>query len=65
MPNPVRGERAKKNTAKKMNKATAMPGANGKAKAPTKSKPKVDPLKAKKKTVAMSGGKGKQKKKNA
>lgn len=65
MPKPMRGERAKKNTAKKMNKATAMPGANGKSKAPTKSKPKIDPLKAKKKTVAMSGGKGKQKKKNA
>jgi len=65
MPKPVRGERVKKNMAKKMNKATAMPGANGKAKAPAKTKPKIDPLKAKKKTVAMTGGKGKQKKKNA
>lgn len=50
----------------KIKKAVAMPGGNGKkAKAPTKSKPKIDPLKAKKKTVAMTGGKGKQKKKNA
>ncbi len=60
MPKPARGERVKKN-AKKLNKATAMPGANGKAKTPTKSKPKTDPLKPKKKTVAMTGGKGKKK----
>lgn len=65
MPNPVRGDRVKKNTAKKMNKATAMPGGNGKAKTPTKAKPKSNPMKPKKKTMAMSGGNGKQKKKNA